>query len=744
MLLLSCSDLAELLKRLPTDEDRRSTLAQLKAYRTKKEALKEARRRLREDNDPTLLIKVQWPDAIWDEFQLDMIRSLFDPSMREIFVKGCTASGKTAVAGMLACLYFDAYEDSKVVLTSSTFDHVQSVLFGEVARWYKAMQFKPEGSTLNAEGIGCNEKHFVACVNPSNNESFSGRHSRHTLFLFDESTAIPDERFTMADTQCTKFMALANPRTLSGKFRLAFGLNKDPNACETVLGPYGQRRCITIDGAQVLNVREKRLENAVGPIGGITIKGREYKQGQPIPEEDYELVKPLLPGQLCYDTFLGHCANPDHRWVNTFARGKFPDEDPQLQVMLSSWMQRHVLAWQDSQPGVNCFGFDVAASEFGDESVVAAGSAAGCRELHVRQQASTMETVAWVLGIGLSYGIDLKRGEIPVVIDADGLGKPVGDRLQELGVKVVFYRGNDKPDESKRYVNRRAEAYSVLGARLDPNGSCAATPWALPPDSLLHQDLCAPEKIYDSDGFRYKLTPKTRQPGMPTNRATLAEKLGRSPDRGDAVVLLYWGVHMGDNIAVSGVSRWDISQAAKHDVGAPLPGNLKQVVGALYQNPQRGRLAFAVLGLIVEPPTVRLLRCEQYPPTLTMNEKAEAVRDVCLDLNVSAVAVDFTQNQWLLDRLRGKIQADCYNSVLDPEMRRDVAGNLIRRFKEQSVEILRDESLANEIALLPIKESAQGYTLEDDQSLAVMDRAMAFAIGLRWASLTLLAWLEEP
>jgi hypothetical protein len=73
---------------------------------------------------------------------------------------------------------------------------------------------------------------------------------------------------------------------------------------------------------------------------------------------------------------------------------------------------------------------------------------------------------------------------------------------------------------------------------LDPNGINAGNTFALPSDPMLNAELCAPEKIYmGSDGLKFRITPKTRTSSNFAGE-TLREKLGRSPDRADAVVYL--------------------------------------------------------------------------------------------------------------------------------------------------------------------------------------------------------------
>lgn len=185
--------------------------------------------------------------------------------------------------------------------------------------------------------------------------------------------------------------------------------------------------------------------------------------------------------------------------------------------------------------------------------MLAAGSDWGVHRLHQRKRtdqgdnpADTMQTVAWViLTARQQYNIDLKNGRVPNCVDVDGVGKGVADRLLELGCNVIYFRGNAIPQDSRRYLNRRAEAYGELARRLDPIGPFAPVPFALPPDPELREELCAPERVYTSDATKFKITPKRQQPGMKKDALTVVGMLGgRSPDRADAVTYLYEAIRL--------------------------------------------------------------------------------------------------------------------------------------------------------------------------------------------------------
>src|SRR5262249_18347903 len=143
---------------------------------------------------------------------------------------------------------------------------------------------------------------------------------------------------------------------------------------------------------------------------------------------------------------------------------------------LGSWLERHVAAWTPGLPG-EAFGLDVAASESGDSTVLAAGGSQGGSAIHRWRGSGTMATGGRVLETAAQHGVDLTRGDVPIVVDTDGLGKGVGDRLTEKGCKVIFHHGSARADDPAAYGNMRAESYGDLGKRLDPAGPWPNEAW---------------------------------------------------------------------------------------------------------------------------------------------------------------------------------------------------------------------------------------------------------------------------
>lgn len=479
-----------------------------------------------DDNNPLLRLSY-WQKIILAGFFCELIG--------EIFVKGCTGAGKGAVVGMGVNLWYDVYKQSRTMCTSESFDHAKRNIFGEIGEWRQRMRSPGPGSLLGHE-IHENKRHYVTVLNPrlDSGEAFSGIHGPGTCAVFDEASRAPDIFFSNVEKNARKIVALANPRVLFGRFRNAFKPLADENQTAVCPGTIGQRLCVTVSGQDCLNVSEKRLKRAMAPAGGISVNGTFYNAQQRIPPADYEHVKPLIPNQIDLFQYLSIRSNPDPRHVDVFAHGKFPVEDEEVQVILASWLDRHVQAWHPDVPVV-CFGLDVARSLAGDSTVLAAGSHEGLRAVHPWQFNDVTYHAKETVRIARDeYGIDLMRGRNPVCVDYVGLGSGLGDLLRDWGVWVIEFVGSATSSVNPRlYANLRTEAYATLGRRLNPHEQWSDQPWALPDNEDLKRELVAHEKKYGQDAIRFRIESKD----------VVKQKLqGHSPDLSDAATYLWHAV----------------------------------------------------------------------------------------------------------------------------------------------------------------------------------------------------------
>ena len=511
-----------------------------------------------------------------DDWQLDLVSCLNRPSYSRVSVAGNTGCGKNFASALALLVYYYAHKPSKLVITRDTYDAAVIKAWGEVDRWARLMKYRPHGK-LTSGGLTTSIQHFVSVANPMSNEGFSGLHSEtgSVAMWFDEATSIPQSRYDDASAQTDKLLITFNPRTMSGPTRDSFPSGRECNVTGTRLGPAGRERYISVSGDCAenfpsANIRLRRLSKPIGPIGGIEIDGRRFERGEHIPPDYYQQVRPLVPGQTCYDTWLALGDNERTRRV--FCYGFFPEESSDLQVVLPSWFDRAAklhTRWHQLMrcakgmplPGdqlwrtpkkvrsnlmrllnerwpINAVGLDVAGSDDGDETILAIGGWKGCRELLGFKSSDLTIVVDWVETRLTERKIDKS---VPIGCDMDGLGQGVGNMLARAGWNVVSLRGSDKP-KTKRWRNSRCERVGAIGERLDPVGEFAGHEFALPPDEKLRQELLAYEKFgTGADQTILEVTPK-RGDGVKIVSADttriiepIVKQLKRSPDRADAV-----------------------------------------------------------------------------------------------------------------------------------------------------------------------------------------------------------------
>ena len=270
----------------------------------------------------------------------------------------------------------------------------------------------------------------------------------------------------------------------------------------------------------------------------------------------------LIPGQMDLALFRENCSHRDQRIVDVFAHGLFPKEDPETQVILTSWLADHEqyffkLHELGIQIPVTCVGVDIGRSLTGDPSVIAAGSEIGIAAFHEKHIRSTIGVAKWVCGyISKTFNVKLREGKVPVVVDATGIGSGVADQLRSEGVWVIEFFGNATADINPRqWNNLRTQSYATLGGRLDPSGPFSevpadydpaihgplvhTNPWAIPPSDRFRREIVAPEKKFSGDMIRFGIEPKD----------LIKIKLnGQSPDYADAATMLWHGITVFRNL----------------------------------------------------------------------------------------------------------------------------------------------------------------------------------------------------
>lgn len=226
-------------------------------------------------------------------------------------------------------------------------------------------------------------------------------------------------------------------------------------------------------------------------------------------------------------------------------------EDAANQAIPTDWVMQAVDRWQPvPPPGVPMCAIGVDVAQGGnDNSILAPRYDAWFARLLVKPGKETpggTDIAGWV--------ISKRQDNAKVIVDlGGGWGGSALGHLKGNSVDAVGYLGVKKSlkrtaDLRHPFRNVRTEAYWRFREALDPDqrgGSCIA----LPDDRMLIADLAAPTFEITAAGI--ELEPKE----------ALVKRLGRSPDRGDAVVMSWWA---GARMA-SDWDSWPASQGmTKH------------------------------------------------------------------------------------------------------------------------------------------------------------------------------------
>ena len=198
-------------------------------------------------------------------------------------------------------------------------------------------------------------------------------------------------------------------------------------------------------------------------------------------------------------------------------------EDDAYQIIPSAWVDAAQGRWKprDARGPMDSMGVDVSRGGR-DETVVS------------RRHGTWFDELAAFPGIASPDGptvasqvISLRRDRAPVHIDIVGWGASPYDFLVTNGVQTIGVNGAEKSiglarEGGLRFANRRAEIWWRLREALDP---MTPDPLALPPDPRLKADLCAPKWLLAQAGIQVE------------SKDDIIKRLGRSPDRGDAVAM---------------------------------------------------------------------------------------------------------------------------------------------------------------------------------------------------------------
>ena len=418
------------------------------------------------------------------------------PVQHRVAVRGPHGLGKSFMGAVLVNWFATtrnlAGRDWKIITTASAWRHLEVYLWPEIHKWAGRIDFQTLGMAPfkpNSELLDLRLKlsNGAATAVASNQpERIEGAHAEELLYLLDEAKIVPPATWDSIEGAFSN----AGPDTADNAYAFAMSTPGPPSGRFYEI----HRKAA---GYEDWWTRHVTLEEAIasGRISRLWAEQRRLQWGA--------------------DSAVYH-----NRVLGEFHAS---DEDS---VIPLAWLEAAIERWhvwdragRPSPGGPLWTGVDVGRG--GDESVLAKRDGWAV-VLEGNRRRDTMSQVAALQGL-----------DGRAIIDVIGLGAGVYDRLRELGARPLAYTGSGKTPARDRsgkfgFTNVRSAAYWHLRELLDP----AYEPvLALPPDDLMISDLTTP---------RWDVTTGVPPKIQVEVKDKVVERLGRSPDRGDAIAMSLW------------------------------------------------------------------------------------------------------------------------------------------------------------------------------------------------------------
>lgn len=374
---------------------------------------------------------------------------------------------------------------------------------------------------------------FGGLDNPDDHQKWQGR--AHDLKAYDEVTEMRESqvRFTMGwargpdpKQRARVLMTFNPPTTAEGRWVIAFFApwldDKHPNPARP-----GELRWFTTIKGKDVEVEDER------PF--VLFKGEAVYDFDPSEFSPEKIITPksrtFIPSKVTDNYFYLKTGYIDTLQAmpeplrSQMLDGDFKAgmEDDAYQVIPTAWVDAAMDRWEprNNKGDMTSMGVDVARGGR-DQTIISRRHGSWFDDLVCLEGGQTPDgpTVA-------TQTVRYRRDQAPVHIDVVGWGSSPFDFLNTNGVHAVPVNGASKSnrktlDGRLSFVNYRAEMWWKMREALDPNVRDLI---ALPDDTALRADLCAPTWKLASNGIQIE------------SKDEIIKRLGRSPDRGDAVCM---------------------------------------------------------------------------------------------------------------------------------------------------------------------------------------------------------------
>ena len=374
-----------------------------------------------------------------------------------VAVKAANGSGKTTRLGApLALWHAVAFPGSLTIVTAGVYRQVKEQFFPSL---HAHAQLFP-GWKFNETGVETHRKSRILGFSTDDPGRFEGWHNDNLLVICDEAKSIPDSIFEAIERcQPTRRLLISSPGPPSGAFYRAF--TKERQFYET----------LSVTAMDCPHIRREWIAQQIEKYG-----------------DESPLVQSMIYARFQSDGEDGSLVSL--RNVERCLSDPPPEEEGTVQ------------AFADFAAG-------------GDENVLAIRRGNRVELAAAWRERDTMAAVGRFARLLEEQG--LAPGEI--YGDGSGLGKPICDRLREIGWRINPVNNGAQPRDARYYSNLGAEIWAKGARQIERNEII------LPQDDALISQLTTRRASLNSRGqVQLETKEQLKRRGCP------------SPDRADAVL----------------------------------------------------------------------------------------------------------------------------------------------------------------------------------------------------------------
>jgi hypothetical protein len=460
--------------------------------------------------DPVGYARTRLKRAFMFPHQIEMMESVRDNEKT-----ACAAGqkiGKTLCETDVALWFYEAFPRAQVVMMANTASQVRTVLWAQLAATLRSLDWAIEGTWSDnpATGFRSPDGRIIRGITARELESLAGISGPNLLFILDEASALSQPRYEAIDGNRAgsgnmKILANSNPTRVDGPFADAFYAKR------------GFWHSFRVDSRDVARQHEAMREE---------IEDHQRERGVKVTGE--------LEGVVTERRIAGWLEEygPQSVFMTVRVFGAFLVNEGGKPISLHLIVQAQAAHADADEDGELSIGIDPAGPGR-DDSGFAIVRGKKCIGLFTFHGLSEDALIEQTLGFIRTYR-RTKDGDPRVMIDAEGpIGTAFYRRMRAIaqGVKdpgktfSVHEVRASRPIKSYPQIYDRTRDHLIanLARWLEDGGG-------IPADRFLEAEL----HVWDWINLPGKGTLKL------TDKDDVRKKLGRSPDRCDALALAVW------------------------------------------------------------------------------------------------------------------------------------------------------------------------------------------------------------